>query len=110
MPIIDDKIVTLSDDGTNIAFGLLINARKMKNIAIIFLLMGILANVFNYLLYAHSPDINILPSYCKKYYLRAPMNRFCGIKNGKLFDVTKLDLYTNEDDMNEDHTIDSTNL
>ena len=61
LPVNDEKIVTVSSDGTNIAFGLLMSAKTVVTISIISTLMAGLLYTLYYLFWMHRPEINILP-------------------------------------------------
>ena len=69
------KIVTISNDGTNVAFGLDITAKNMTTIAIISFIMGVFFLSFNGLII----DRNKFP------------------RGSKSVNVNSLDVYKNED-------------
>ena len=73
LPINNDKIITVADDGINVTLGLQLTAYQMKTVTIISVILAIIILVLIYLLYFHNPDVNILPKFCVKYFSHAPL-------------------------------------
>ena len=89
LPVNGKKIISISDDGTNISLsGLQIRANEMTRAAMISLVLHFSLQLFHYLLFEHSPENNILPHFCFKHYRYAPFKKFIP------YNIKKLELHT----------------
>ena len=106
LPVNGKKIISISDDGTNISLsGLQINANEMTRAAMISLVLFFSLQLFHYLLFEHSPETNILPHFCFKRYRYAPFKKFITTQcNIKTLELHTLDIYKIEVNQNYEET------